>query len=350
MSDSPQARTAGSAARGAGSLGSYTDTEWDITTGVGFTALAVAAGRAMETTRPDALIRDPQAAGFVEAARAAAPGTRIPLPTSWPPDTAELAAPAGVDAEQLQQVWSGMATYMGVRSRFFDQYFHAACTDAGIRQVVLLAAGLDTRAQRLDWPPGTRLFEIDHPNVLAFKDRVLAEQGASPRCARHPVGVDLREDWPAALTGAGFDPTVPTAWLAEGLLFYLPDEAKQVLCRRVQELSAPESRWAIESISDPAGAMTMMRDNAVLQRMAAQFGADPTGLWPDEQCWEPHDWLVRQGWAVTAVSAHTVAARYRRDLDGLDPMANREHPSMLLVAAYEHPQAGNDGAHESRGR
>lgn len=333
MSHPDPSTTAGGAS---GSLGSYTDTEWDILSGVGYTALAVAAGRAMETNRPDGLISDPQAAGLLTAAQQGGTAPGIPLPTGWPPDTSAL-ADVEVDTAQLRGIWETMATYLGVRSRFFDQYFHAACTEAGIRQVVVLAAGLDTRAYRLEWPAGTTVFEIDHPNVLAFRDRVLTEQGSQPRCTHHPVGVDLREDWPTALTTAGFDPTRPTAWLAEGLLFFLPDEAKQLLCQRVQDLSAHGSRWAIESISDPATAMAMMRDNAMLQRISAQFGADPSGLWPPDQRWEPHSWLVRHGWTVTAASAHTVAARYQRVLEGPVPMANHQHPSMLLSATYENP-------------
>lgn len=314
------------------SLGSYTDTDWDITTGVGFTALAVAAGRAMETARPDSLISDPQAARFVAAAQAS-----VGLPVGWPPKATALANAAEVDATQLQQVWATMAAYMGVRSRHFDQELQSWCHDAGPRQVVLLAAGLDTRASRLGWPAETRIFEIDHPNVLAFKERVLTRQDVQPDCDRRPVGVDLREDWPTALRQAGFDPAVPTVWLAEGLLFYLPDAAKQQLARRVHGLSASGSRWAIESMADPATAMNVVRDDPVLHRVATHLGTDPTGLWPADQQWDPHGWLVRHGWTVTATSAHTAAARYQRVLEGPLPMLGQQHPSVLLSAALEHP-------------
>lgn len=312
------------------SLGSYADTDWDITTGVGFTALAVAAGRAMETRRPDALITDRHAADFVAAARTGSDGAAALLPSSWPPEV----------AGELRPLWETMATYMGVRTRFFDEYFDAACADGGIRQVVLLASGLDARAHRLDWPAGTRVFEIDHANVLAFKNHTLTSRGALARCEQHSVGVDLRDDWPAALIEAGFDPAAPTAWLAEGLVFFLPDEAKQLLFQRVQDLSAPGSRWAIEAMDDPAAATALMRDNELMRQMGDLFGADPAGLWPAEQSWEPRGWLLRQGWSVTAASAHTVAARYRRALEGAAPMAQREHPSVLLTATYEHPAGG----------
>lgn len=248
---------------------------------------------------------------------------------------------AAVASSELRQAWESMTTYLGVRSRFFDQYFHTAYAETGIRQVVVLAAGLDTRAHRLEWPAGTTVFDIDHPNVLAFRDRVLAEQGSQPGCAHHSVGTDLRDDWPAALTAAGFDPAAPTAWLAEGLLFFLPDTAKHDLCQQVQHHSAPGSRWAIESMTDPAQAMTNMRDDTTLARISAQFGADPSDLWPPEQQWEPHAWLVRHGWTVTTTAAPTVAARYQRILEGPTPMADPQHPSMLLEATYEHPPPGD---------
>ena len=314
-------------------LGHYTDTEWDIVSGVGYTALAVAAGRAMETARPDALISDPQAKYFVRAAQVE--GSPIALPTEWPPETEEMASIAGVDQEDLDTLWQTTTSYMGVRTRFFDQYFQAACDEGEIRQVVLLAAGLDSRAYRLDWPVGTHVFEIDHPNVLEFKDRVLTEQGAAPGCHRHAVGVDLREDWPAALLSAGFDPDLPTAWLAEGLIFYLEDDAKQSLFQRVQELSALGSRWAIESMSDPGRAMAVMSDDQAVERLSSAFGTDPTGLWPADQRWEPHGWLVQQGWAVSTASAGTVAARYGRSTQGPIPVGDNHHRGMLVSALFE---------------
>lgn len=310
-------------------LGHYSDTEWDITTGVGFTALAVAAARAMESQRSDRLVTDLPAKEFVAAA-----GGR--LPTQWPPDTAELAATGEIDAGELRDLWTGMASYLGVRSKFFDEYLHTACAEAGIRQVVLLAAGLDTRAHRLDWPADTHVFEIDHANVLDFKDHVLT-QHSPPKSLRHAVGVDLREDWPAALHQAGFDPTAPTAWLAEGLLPFLPDEAKQLLSQRVQALSAAGSQWAIESIAHPTTGMGSLAGTTMLQRMSAMFGADPEGLWPPHQEWDTQSWLVEQGWSITAASAHTLAHRYQRELDGRLPFAGAQHPSVLFSATYEHP-------------
>jgi methyltransferase (TIGR00027 family) len=138
---------------------------------------------------------------------------------------------------------------MGIRTRFFDQHFLSA-TQSGIRQAVILAAGLDSRAYRLDWPAGTVVYEVDLPQVIDFKTTTLAGLGAEPTTERRTVAVDLRDDWPAALRAAGFDPQAPTVWSAEGLLVYLPPEAQDALFDTITALSAPGSRLACEFIQD----------------------------------------------------------------------------------------------------
>jgi methyltransferase (TIGR00027 family) len=130
---------------------------------------------------------------------------------------------------------------MAVRTRFFDSFFLGA-TEAGIRQAVILASGLDTRAYRLRWPAGTVLYEIDQPEVIEFKTRTLAGLGAAPTAERRAVGVDLRDDWPKALRDNGFDTASPTAWIAEGLLGYLPPDAQDRLFDNITALSASGSR------------------------------------------------------------------------------------------------------------
>jgi methyltransferase (TIGR00027 family) len=139
-----------------------------------------------------------------------------------------------------------MTDNMAVRTKFFDEFFIDA-TQAGVRQAVILASGLDSRAYRLPWPDGTTVYEIDQPQVIEFKSRTLAELGATPTAHRRTVAIDLRDDWPAALRAAGFDPDQPTAWSAEGLLGYLPPEAQDRLLDTVTALSAPGSRFATES-------------------------------------------------------------------------------------------------------
>jgi methyltransferase (TIGR00027 family) len=207
---------------------------WAITELVGATALGVAASRAAETAGPDPLIRDEFARVLVSSAGEA--WARLA--------DAELAwldgDPQGQRAHRLG------IDYQAVRTHFFDEYFGDAVS-AGIRQVVILAAGLDSRAYRLNWPPGTAVYEIDQPKVLEYKTAILEQHGAVPAASRRPVAVDLRDDWPAALTAAGFDRTQPTAWLAEGLLPYLPSDAQDRLFEMFTALSAQGSRVAIEA-------------------------------------------------------------------------------------------------------
>ena len=154
-------------------------------------------------------------------------------------------APAGVQR---------MTDNMAVRTKFFDEFFIDATT-SGIKQAVILASGLDARAYRLPWPDGTTVYEIDQPQVIEFKSRTLAELGAQPTAYRRTVAVDLRDDWPAALQAAGFDPAQPSAWSAEGLLGYLPPDAQDRLLDTITELSAPGSRIATESGPTPEPGM-----------------------------------------------------------------------------------------------
>jgi len=135
-----------------------------------------------------------------------------------------------------------------IRTRFFDDYLLAACA-ADCNQVVLLAAGLDTRAFRLPWPPGVHVFELDLPQVLTFKERVLTGQRAVPKCERTILPVDLRKDWPARLTESGFEPSRPTAWLVEGLLIYLSADEVARMLTAVGELSVAGSQIAFEHAS-----------------------------------------------------------------------------------------------------
>jgi methyltransferase (TIGR00027 family) len=198
------------------------DDSWDIATSVGATAVMVALARAAETASADPLIRDRFAELLVSTPELE--GVREQVAAWWVPepddDSGEGTDPdLAVDAQQ-------MIDYQAVRTHFFDAYF-AGGVAAGIRQVVILAAGLDSRAYRLDWPDGTVVYEIDLPKVLEYKTATLAGQGAAPTADRRPVAVDLRHDWPQALRDAGFDANQPTAWLAEGLLPFLPAAAER---------------------------------------------------------------------------------------------------------------------------
>ncbi len=270
--------------------------EWDIVTGVGITALGVAAGRAMETHRQDRLISDPYAEAFVEAA-----APPVPMPTRLD------------EVDDSEIPWGSMATYMGVRSRFFDDYF-AAASGAGIDQVVLLAVGLDVRAFRLDWPAGTTVYELDAPRVLSFKDEVLAAQDARPRADRREVAVDLRENWSVPLQDKGFDGARRSAWLAEGLLPFLPNEAKERLFRFVTDLSAPGSRLEVEHFDNVRGVMQEDR----IRRMSQLFGIDMAAMWRDEEDFAAAAWLSDHGWEVDVVRSAEVADGFGRTLEDGD--------------------------------
>jgi len=276
--------------------------DWGVASGIGFTALAVAGCRAVETLREPPLFQDPYAAAFVRAASAP-----VPVPTT----------PQAADGDTTFP-WSVTGTYVAVRTRYFDEYLACAVAD-GIRQAVIVAAGLDTRAFRLDWPPGTTVFEMDAPLVLGFKDTVLAELGATPGCTRRAVAADLRGDWPAALREAGFDPSRPAAWLAEGLLVYLPDPAKTALLAAIDGLSAPGSLLAIEHSpiqSDRAG-NTAYRD--VTRDAARDVDIDIDTIWSEDQGYDPVAWLAGAGWTADATLTASAGQRYGRPLSPASP-------------------------------
>ena len=212
---------------------------WDLATSVGATATMVAAARAIATKADNPLIDDRFAEPLVRA-------VGVDFLTKWA--TGDLAA-ADIDHEEASWKLEQMPDAMAVRTRFFDAFF-ADATQAGIRQAVILASGLDARAYRLDWPAGMTVFEVDQPQVIAFKTTTLADLGAEPTADRRAVAVDLRNNWPAALVEAGFDHTQPTAWIAEGLLGYLPPEAQDRLLDNISALSADGSRLATEAIPD----------------------------------------------------------------------------------------------------
>src|ERR1700758_1364774 len=182
----------------------------DRAPGVGPPAPAVAARRAMASKGPDPLIDDPFAEPLVNA---------VGVDAFIRMMNGEIEVAEDDPAFTPQRLSEGMA----VRTRFFDSFFLAAA-EAGIRQAVILASGLDTRAYRLPWPAGTVLYEIDQPQVIEFKTRTLADLGVTPTADRRAVGIDLRDDWPAALRSSGFDSTDPPEGVAEGLLGDLPPD------------------------------------------------------------------------------------------------------------------------------
>jgi methyltransferase (TIGR00027 family) len=262
--------------------------------GVGRTALMVAAARAIETHRPDALARDVYAEHFVRAARVSA---------DWP------VRPQDVPDGDADPLWGRFARYFGLRTRVLDDFllWHVR---AGVRQVVLFGAGLDTRAYRLDWPSGCTVFELDQEDVLTFKGHVLAGLRAVPKAKRVTIGGDLRDDWSGTLTGAGFDPSVPTAWLAEGLLLYLPSAAERALIEAVDGLSVTESALAYEVKLGTESAA--VRESAIYSAAKERIGADLLALFGGGPRPDSAGDLTTRGWRTSVHTAFDFTRRHGR--------------------------------------
>jgi len=205
------------------------DDTWDLATSVGATATMVAAARAAATRR--GIINDQFAAPLVSA-------VGLDLFT-------KVAAGEMDFADLGDDAWfRRMTDVFAARARYYDDFFTSAA-EAGIRQVAIVASGLDSRAYRLPWPPGTTVYEIDQPEVIEFKTATLTKLGAAPTADLRTVGIDLRQNWPAALQAAGFEASQPTAWNAEGLMIgFLPYEAQDQLLDNITALSASASRFA----------------------------------------------------------------------------------------------------------
>ena len=294
---------------------------WDITESVGATALSVAAARAVETGSDDPLIRDEFA--YLLVSTAGRPWERLASSLEWIGDDDH-----GRRAHRLA------IDYQAVRTHYFDSYF-AHAVAAGIRQVVILAAGLDSRAFRLEWPAGTSVYEIDQPQVVEYKTTTLESAGAAPTAERRTVQVDLRDDWAAALTAAGFDSCQPTAWLAEGLLPYLPAEAQDRLFEIVTGLSAPGSRVAVEAFSLGTGDSETRRvaRRARFDRMRQRLGLDinvETLTYQESGRADAADWLTEHGWQVSAVSNADEMARLGRAIPA--DLADEAFTTKLLSA------------------
>jgi methyltransferase (TIGR00027 family) len=296
----------------------YDGDTWDLASSVGVTATMVAAARAMATREDPPLINDPFAEPLVRAVGVDLL-TRLASGDLEPAELNDVHdAPDG--ATGSAGAMSRMADNMAVRTKFFDEFFTDA-TDAGIKQVVILASGLDSRAYRLPWAAGTVVYEIDQPQVIEFKTQTLAGLGAAPTATRRVVAVDLRDDWPAALRAAGFDPARPTAWSAEGLLGYLPPDAQDRLLDTITELSAPGSRLATESTRniEPGDEEKMKeRMQRISERWRAHgFDLDMAGLVYFGDRNEAAPYLTDHGWQLTTSSVRDLFAA-----NGLPPFAD----------------------------
>jgi methyltransferase (TIGR00027 family) len=294
------------------------DDSWGITEGVGQTALGVAWSRSQEATSDYPLFTDPYAQLFIDAA----------IDRAWQ-------QPPKYVLERIRAIGG----YAASRTKWYDEFFIAAGA-SGIKQAVILAAGLDARAWRLPWVDGSVVYEIDQPQVLEFKTSTLAEHHARPAVSRYvAVPVDLRQDWPKALRDAGFDPSEPTAWAAEGLLPYLPADAQDLLFERIHLHSARDSRIGVESF----GAGFFDREYLAsrreqLRRLREEAGEDADAnvpdvadLWYIEDRTDVVEWLTEHCWDVTSVESIDLMTRYgRREPGEVDDAS----PRTVFVEAH----------------
>src|ERR1700744_3865512 len=261
------------------------DDTWDIVSSVGYTALLVAGWRALHAVSDHPLVRDDYAKYFIEA-------------SADPFLNGALADPGTSE---------GAITFprlYGVQTRFFDEFFTSAA-QRGIRQAVIVAAGLASRAYRLTWPTGPTAFEVGQPKVLEFKARVLAQPAATPPADRRDVAADLRDDWSIPLRHRGFATELPVAWSVEGILPYLTGDAQDTLFSRITELSAPGSRLGI-------GALGSCLDQDRLAELEVRYpGLNLSGdvnfstlTYDDATKTKPAQWLADHGWAVEPVQTN----------------------------------------------
>ncbi|MGV9798701.1 class I SAM-dependent methyltransferase [Mycobacterium sp. NPDC003449] len=292
-----------------------TDTDsWDITTSVGQTALFVAASRALELRKPDPLATDRLAEVFCRA-----------VGGEW------VDAIDGTDPDHPLRTEFGehFVNFQGARTKYFDEYFRTAAA-AGATQIVVLAAGLDSRAYRLDWPDGTVVYELDLPKVLEFKRATLDGSGRTPIAERREVAIDLRDDWPAALVANGFDPARPSAWIAEGLLIYLPATAQERLFAGIDGLAAPGSFVAVEE-SAP-----MPREAFEAKRAEATSAGEKDSFFRlvyNEQHAPAGQWFGARNWTAETTALPEYLRRVGRPIPGPDSEAALMTATISLVTA-----------------
>jgi methyltransferase (TIGR00027 family) len=267
---------------------------WDLASSVGVTATMVAASRAMASQGPDPLLDDPLADPLVRA-------------VGLEPFVRLIDGEIDIDDDPMLNRKTRRER-IAVRTRFFDDFFTGA-SQAGLRQAVILASGLDTRAYRLAWPAGTVVYEIDQPGVIEFQTRTLADLGATPTAELRVVGIDLRDDWPTALQQRGFDVSQPTAWSAEGLLPYLPPEAQDRLFDNITTLSAPGSGLATEHFPERNAFSDERAQRLTEQWHRLGLNLDVSDLFYLGERSIVMEYLTSHGWQVTAYPARELYER-----------------------------------------
>lgn len=263
------------------------------------TAFWTAAARACESRRDDRLFCDPWA---LVLAGSPAVEAYVGAVAQFGTETADLSA---------------------IITRYFDDYLLRAAVEDGIGQAVILGSGLDARAFRLAWPAGTRLYELDQPGLVAYKDYRLAAAGAAPACKRHAIGVDLRAPWQSGLRDAGFDPAMPSVWLLEGFLYFLPEPAVRDLLAGVAGLSAPGSRIGIELVN---GEMLRAPSTRHWHERMSAIGAP--WLFTSDR---PDLLLAEFGWSAKMVAVGDAEACFGRSFGAAKQGGAADLPRSLLV-------------------
>ena len=281
-------------------------------TAVERTALLTAALRAAETRRPDRLYTDPYAAAFAGDLGPELLGEVRAV--TFPVDT-ERTLPSTPD-------------YNAIRTRLFDDLLTEAASEPGMRQVVIAPAGMDSRAFRLPWPDHIRLFEVDRPAVLAEKHEVI--DPAQSTVDRTAVAVDMRDpDWTGTLVDAGYDPSLPSVWLLEGLLYYIPEPDVHAILDAVHAVTAPGSRVVADIVN--ADALTLPNMRGLLDVFAGWgcpwlFGTD-----------DPEGLFARHGFDVTAVQPGEPAADFGRWPDPVPPRSQTGVRRVFFVHGRKRP-------------
>lgn len=268
------------------------------------TALWSAAARVRESRRPDRLFNDP-----------------------WAP---LLAGPSIVDEyDRAVASFAEIADLNAIITRYFDDFLlHATGTD-GIRQIVIMGAGLDARAFRLSWPERTRLYELDQPVLMTYKNFRFAAAGAAPGCARHTVGVNLNNPWQVALRETGFDPVEPSVWLLEGFLYFLAEPAARNLLAGIAECAAPGSRIGVELVN--TGVLSAPSTRHWNDRMS-EAGAPLLFTWD-----EPGPLLAEFGWSTNVVEAGGNDASFGRSCSSSKLERRSGTPRCFLVTGTKNP-------------
>ncbi|MFJ6985542.1 MULTISPECIES: SAM-dependent methyltransferase [unclassified Streptomyces] len=267
-----------------------------IPTGVGWTALLTAYGRAQEAEEKEPRFRDLLAVEAVREVVGVSGDIHAPLPRL---------GPARDDGSS--PLWDMFRFYFAQRTIFYDRHILEAVR-AGCRQVVLLGAGMDSRAHRLGLPPTVTVFEVDTAPVLDFKQAVLDRHGRRPTCGRVPLVADVTAPLAAPLYGAGLDTSQPVLWVAEGLLMYLSRGAADRLLSETAELSPPGSRLLSEYFPRPWTHTDVRYDalddaeRAAVDLLTETFQYGPAGE-------APADWSAARGWHATEVTTVTREGR-----------------------------------------